>query len=64
MNTKETPFLPKRRGSRYYTIVCEKGHYYGMINAPQHDPLCCVEAMAEALANEVERLWEKCEAAG
>ncbi|KKL20424.1 hypothetical protein LCGC14_2455580 [marine sediment metagenome] len=64
MNTKRTPFLPKRLGPRSYTVVCEAGHYYGMLNAPQNDQICCVEAMAEALINEVERLWEQCEAAG
>ncbi len=48
----------KRIGPKSYTVLCEVGHNYGMINSPQNDPMCCVWAMAEALLCEVERLWE------
>lgn len=46
----------KRIASNHYKVVCNEGHSYGMLNAPQQDDLCCVRAMAEALVYEAERL--------
>ncbi len=42
-----------------YTVTCDKGHNYGMLNAPQREEKCCVWAMAEALLYEVERVHQK-----
>ena len=48
----------KRIKPRHYNVLCDAGHNYGMINAPQRDSTCCVWAMAEALLYEVEHLTE------